>query len=90
MVRECRSAQSSAAWWTGDGSLEARDVDGGEPVETEAADTKRRRARDIGHAEMVVGGTYATAGEMSVSSHRRYRPDRHRGAPKTVIPRRPK
>jgi hypothetical protein len=32
---------------------------------------------------MVVVGTYATAGEMSVSSHRRYHPDRHRGAPET-------
>jgi hypothetical protein len=35
----------------------------------------RRHARDIRHAEMVVVGTYATAGEMSVSSHRRYHPD---------------
>jgi hypothetical protein len=44
----------------------------------------RRHARDIRHAESVVLGTYATAGEMSVSSHRRYHPDRHRGGAETV------
>jgi hypothetical protein len=34
----------------------------------------------------VVVGTYATAGELSVSSDRRYDPDRHRGGPETVTP----
>jgi hypothetical protein len=33
---------------------------------------------------MVVVGTYAPAGEMSVSPHRRYHPNRHRGSPETV------
>jgi hypothetical protein len=37
---------------------------------------------------MVVGGTYATAAEVSVSSHRRCHPVQHRGGPETVIPRR--
>lgn len=47
--------------------------------------TTRRHARDIRHAQMVVVGTYATASEMSASSHRRYHPDRHRGGSETVI-----
>jgi hypothetical protein len=49
----------------------------------------RGSARDIRHAELVVVGTYAPAGEMSVSSRRRRHPDPAHGGPETVIPRRP-
>jgi len=58
-----------------------RDVDSGDQVEIAVAVATRRHARDIRHAEMVVVGTYASAGGMSVSSHRRHQPDRHRGGP---------
>jgi hypothetical protein len=53
-------------------------------IEMTAAVATRGHARDIRHAEMVVVGTYATAGAMSVSSHRRCQSDRHPGGPETV------